>query len=168
MARHKKYYKGGKWWFPPSLGRGEFCESMFICGSSMHRRCSSYALTNFLFGLCKFVWIIELLVNLLSPHPGAPTRPFTPKVLRTREHTLISFSFVVFAFGFVIESIKELRGASKAFHIEEWWIVQNGPRQLSVMMFDNYKRINDDERIAWKTISRAFCNWNNIKENIGC
>jgi hypothetical protein len=79
-------------------------------------------------------------------------------VLQTRECTLISFSFVVFAFGFVIESIKELRGASKAFHIEEWWIVQNGPRQLSVMMFDNYKRITDDERTAWKTISRAFCN----------
>jgi hypothetical protein len=26
VERHKVYYKGGKWWLPPSLGRGESCE----------------------------------------------------------------------------------------------------------------------------------------------
>jgi hypothetical protein len=36
------------------------------------------------------------------------------------------------------------------------------------MMFDNYKSTNGDERIAWKTIKRAFCNWNNIEKDIGC
>ncbi len=30
-------------------------------------QCSNYALINLLFGLCKSVWIIELLVNLPSP-----------------------------------------------------------------------------------------------------
>ncbi len=23
VERHKIYYKGGRWWFPPNLGRGE-------------------------------------------------------------------------------------------------------------------------------------------------
>jgi hypothetical protein len=30
-------------------------------------KCSNYALTNLLFGLCKSVWVIQLLVNLPSP-----------------------------------------------------------------------------------------------------
>jgi hypothetical protein len=70
---------GGRWWLPPSLGRGEFCESVFTRGSSMHQKCSNYALTNLLFGLCKSMWIIELLVTLPSPNPGAPTCPSTSK-----------------------------------------------------------------------------------------
>jgi hypothetical protein len=45
MERHKIYYKGGRWWLPPSLGRGEFCESEVACGSSYHQECSNYALT---------------------------------------------------------------------------------------------------------------------------
>ncbi len=32
-------------------------------------KCSNYALTNLLFGLCKSMWISELLVNLLNPIP---------------------------------------------------------------------------------------------------
>jgi len=34
MARHKVYYKGGRWWLPPNSGRGESCESEFAHGSS--------------------------------------------------------------------------------------------------------------------------------------
>jgi len=34
VKRHRVYYKGGRWWFPPSPGRGESCESKFACGSS--------------------------------------------------------------------------------------------------------------------------------------
>jgi hypothetical protein len=30
-------------------------------------KCSNYALINLLFGLCKFAWVIEMFVNLLSP-----------------------------------------------------------------------------------------------------
>ncbi len=37
-----------------------------------------------LFGLCKFVWVIKLLVNVHRPHPRAPSQPFTPKVLWAR------------------------------------------------------------------------------------
>jgi len=85
VARHKKYYKGGRWWFPPSLSHGESCESMFARGSSMHKKCSNYVLTNLLFGLCKSVWVIDLLVNLPSPHYGTPTCPFTLEMLWAEE-----------------------------------------------------------------------------------
>jgi len=27
VERHKVYYKGGRWWLPPSPGCGESCES---------------------------------------------------------------------------------------------------------------------------------------------
>jgi hypothetical protein len=29
VARHKEYYKGARWWFPPSLNHGESWESMY-------------------------------------------------------------------------------------------------------------------------------------------
>jgi hypothetical protein len=54
MAKHREYNKGEGGGFPPSLGHGEFCESVFARGSSMHQKWSNYALTN-LFSLCRFV-----------------------------------------------------------------------------------------------------------------
>jgi hypothetical protein len=47
----------------------------------MHQKCSNYALTNLLFGLCKFVWVIDLFVTLLSPYHRALAHPSTPEVL---------------------------------------------------------------------------------------
>jgi hypothetical protein len=45
---------GGKWWLPPSPGRGESSESRVAHGLSQHRECSECELTNLLvsFG-CK-------------------------------------------------------------------------------------------------------------------
>jgi hypothetical protein len=86
----------GRWWLPPSSGRGESCESMFAHGLSMHQKCSNYALINLLFSFCKSVWIIDLLVTLPNPHPGAPTCPSTPKVLQAREHTPTAYPSIVF------------------------------------------------------------------------
>jgi hypothetical protein len=74
-----KYTIRGKVVASLSLGFGEFCESMFACSSSVHQKCSNYALTNLLFGLCKSMWVIELLVNFSSPHPEATTSPLPPK-----------------------------------------------------------------------------------------
>jgi len=111
----QKILQGGRWWFPPSLDRGESWESMLACGSSVHWKCSSYALTNLLFGLCRSMWVIDLLVNLLSPHPKAPTHPSTPEVLQATNHTPTLSSFDVFTFGLAIESIKEPRGASLTY-----------------------------------------------------
>jgi hypothetical protein len=39
--------------------------SWLICAP----KCCNYALSNLLFGLCRFVWVIEVLVNLFSPIP---------------------------------------------------------------------------------------------------
>ncbi len=47
---------------------------MYAYGSSLNQKCSNHTLTNLLFGLCRFVWIIDLLVIHLSPHPRALTR----------------------------------------------------------------------------------------------
>jgi hypothetical protein len=75
-------------------------------------KCFNYALTNLLVGLCRSVWVIELLVNFPSPHPEAPARPFTLEVLQANEHAPNLFPSVVFTFGLVVGSIKELGGAS--------------------------------------------------------
>jgi len=98
----------GRWWLPPSLSHGEFYESMFACGSSVHQKCSNYTLTNFLFGVCKSMWIIDLLVTFPNPHIEASARPSTRKVLRTKECASIPYPFIVF---------KEFGGASLDFTI---------------------------------------------------
>jgi hypothetical protein len=78
VARHREYYKGEGGGFPPSLGRGESCESMFAHGSFVHQKCSNYALTN-LFGLCRSMWIIDFLVTLPSPISELQQTLLTPK-----------------------------------------------------------------------------------------
>jgi hypothetical protein len=79
MAMHKEYYKGEGGDFPPSPNRGEFYVSIFAHGSSVHQKCSTYALTNLLFVLCKSVWIIDLFFTLPNPYPRAPACLFTPQ-----------------------------------------------------------------------------------------
>jgi len=83
----QRILQGGRWWFPPNSGRGESCESMFACGSSMHQKCFNYALTNLLFSLCRLGWIIDPLVICPKPHLRVPACPSTLEVLRARERT---------------------------------------------------------------------------------
>jgi hypothetical protein len=52
VAKQRVYYKGEGGGFPPSLGHGE---AVFACGLSVHQKCLDYALTKFLFGLCRSV-----------------------------------------------------------------------------------------------------------------
>jgi hypothetical protein len=41
---------------------------IYVCSWLVHApKCSNYALTNLLFGLCTSVWVIKLLVNLPNP-----------------------------------------------------------------------------------------------------
>ncbi len=61
-------------------------------GSFVNQKCSN-TLVNLLFGLCKFVWIIESLVICSSPHPKAPTCPSTSEVLQVRKWTPIFYPF---------------------------------------------------------------------------
>jgi hypothetical protein len=57
----------------------------------MHKKCSNYALTNLLFGLCRSMRIIGPLVIRPSPHLEAPTHPSTPEVLQIKECTPFFF-----------------------------------------------------------------------------
>jgi hypothetical protein len=80
----------------PSPGCGEYYGSVFACGLSMHQKYSNYALTNLLFGLCKSVWIIDLLIIGFSSHTRALARRSIVEVLWAKEHTPIPYPFVVF------------------------------------------------------------------------
>jgi len=93
------------------------CESMYARDWSMHQKCSNYALTNLLFGLCKSMWIIDPLVIRPSPHLGAPSHPSTVKVLQAKEHTSSHFPSDVFTFGLAIESIQKFEGASHGIKV---------------------------------------------------
>jgi hypothetical protein len=66
VAKHMEYYKGEGGGFP-NPSHGESCESMFVCDLFVQQRCSNYALTNLLFGLCISMWIIDLLITRPNP-----------------------------------------------------------------------------------------------------
>jgi hypothetical protein len=76
----------GKVVVSPNLSRGVI----------VHQKCSNYALTYLLFGLCKFMWIIDPFVTHSSPHPGVLTRPYTFEVLQAKERTPTFYPSVVF------------------------------------------------------------------------
>jgi hypothetical protein len=67
---------------------------MYARGPSVHQKCSNYALTNLLFGLCRSIQIIDPLVI----HPKLQHALLTPEVLQARECTPTPYSFVVFHF----------------------------------------------------------------------
>jgi hypothetical protein len=69
----------GKVWLPSSPGCDESCEFVFVRDLFVHQKLSNYALTNLLFGLCRFESIIELLINLPSPHFRALAPPLYPQ-----------------------------------------------------------------------------------------
>jgi len=84
MAKHRIYYKGEGVAFPPSPNRSESCEFEFARDSSVHPKCSNYAVTNLLFGLYKPRWMIEVLINILSPilelqHTLLPPKCYEPR-----------------------------------------------------------------------------------------
>jgi hypothetical protein len=96
-------------WLPPSSNSGESCEFVFAFSSSVHQKCFNYALTNLLFGFYTSIWIIDSLVIPSSPHPEAPTRPFTPEVLRTKERTPTLYPSVAFTLNTKLNLSRSLR-----------------------------------------------------------
>jgi len=77
-------------------------------------KCSNNTLTNLLFGLCKSMWVIELLVNLPSPMPKLQHTPLPPKCCKPKSTPQLRL-LPLFTFGLTTESIKELEGASISF-----------------------------------------------------
>jgi hypothetical protein len=124
VVNRREYYKG----------RGESCESMYVCGSSVHQKCYNYGLTN-LFGLCRFVWIIDSHVICPSPHHGALARPSTFEMLWTRE-CISTLSFVVFTFGLTFESFKECG----VHHQISFAHIHRGPSNESFASHFRFKR----------------------------
>ncbi len=111
VAKHIVYYNGEGDGFPQVRA---VVRLLNMC-LPMHQKCFSYAVTNLLFGLCKAVWIIKLIVNHHSPHPRALTHPYPQNVVGQGARPTLS-PFVVFIFEFLVGSIKELRGASTTMH----------------------------------------------------
>jgi hypothetical protein len=75
----------GRWWLPPSLGRGESCEFMFGHGLSMHQKCFNSTLTNLLFGLCRSACVIEPFIARPNPiselqHTPLPAKCYEPGI----------------------------------------------------------------------------------------
>jgi hypothetical protein len=105
MAMRKVYYKGEGGGFPKSKPWWVLWVCVcpwFVHASKVHQKCFSYALTNLLSGLCKSVWVIDLLINLPSPHFGAPACPSTPEVLWARECAQFLLLSLFSPFGLVV------------------------------------------------------------------
>jgi len=104
MASHRNYYKGEGGGFPQIWFVVNLVSSCMSHGSSMHQKCSNYALTNLLFGLCKSIQIIDPLATCFNPHPIALAHPFYPQNP--------NFFFVVFILTLALKSFKEFWGVS--------------------------------------------------------
>jgi hypothetical protein len=118
MAKHRKYYKGEGGGFAPKF-KPWWVLWVRVCPWLIHApKCSNYALTNLLFGLCKSTWVSKLLVNLHNPIPKLQYALSTPKVLWIKECALIPSPSVVFTFGLTIESIKELGVRHKTYILQ--------------------------------------------------
>jgi hypothetical protein len=98
VTKHKVYYtwEGGGF---PQVRAVVSLVSLWLVRAP---KCSKYALTNLLFGLWRSMWVIELLVNLPSPHPEAPARPSTPKMLQAKECAPTPFPSTVFTFWLTV------------------------------------------------------------------
>jgi hypothetical protein len=96
MVRHKEYYKGEDGGFPQVWVMVSLVSSCLPVVHSCTKNVSAMHLTNLLFGLCKSVRIIDLLVTLLNPHLETPAYPSTLEVLRTRKHAPTPCPSIVF------------------------------------------------------------------------
>ncbi len=95
--------KSGPWWVL------WICVYLWlICAPKVLQPC----IDQLVFGLCRFVWVIDLLLIFFSPDPGAPACPSTPKMLWTKEGAPTPYPYDVYTFKFAIESTKEFGGAS--------------------------------------------------------
>jgi hypothetical protein len=112
VVRHRKYYKGKMVASPKSRSWWVLWVRVCLWWPKVFQLCT---LTNLLFDLCRSMWVIDMLVNLPSPHPKAPTHPSTHEMLRVRERVATPSPSIVFTFGLAVESIKELRGVLGVF-----------------------------------------------------
>jgi len=97
VGNHNVYYKGGRWWLPSSLGRGESCESelhvvRFNTKSAPIMHSPTCCLV-----LCRSVWVNKRLSIFLIPSRSFNTPLYPFKVLRAKERAPTPDSSVVFS-----------------------------------------------------------------------
>jgi len=112
-----KYTIRGKVVTSSTPGRDESYKFVFAHGSSMHQKCSNYALINFLFGLCRSVWVIELFFNLPNPHLEALARPSTTEVLRVKERAPTFYSSTIFTLDLHLSLSRNLGAHQLAYNV---------------------------------------------------
>jgi hypothetical protein len=84
VARHRKYYKGEGGAFPQYWAMVSFVVYVclwLVCAQKMLQLCTN----QLIFGLCKSMWMIDLLVTRPNPHPEVPACPFTLEMLQAKE-----------------------------------------------------------------------------------
>jgi hypothetical protein len=125
---------------------------MFARDLSVHQKCSNYRLTNLLFGLCKSVWVIDLLVTFPSPHPIASTCPSTTKVLRAKERALTLYLFIVFTFWI-----------HSWIHQGVWGCVTNGVLGIQFGVFLLFQRLFwTFVTPTWMELPKWECTWESL------
>jgi hypothetical protein len=80
MEKYKVYYKGEGGGFP--LVRAVVSlVNLSLLVTLKHQKCSNYALTNLLFGLCRSMWVIKCLSFFLVPSWNSSTPLYPPSVV---------------------------------------------------------------------------------------
>ncbi len=104
-------------------------------------KCFNYALTNLLFGLCRSMWMIKMLVNHFSSILELQHAFLLSTCYKPKSAPKLCFLFL-FTFEFVIESIKKLGGVSKSIvnfnpiHFD----IRNNPRLRSKFKHWNFTK----------------------------
>jgi hypothetical protein len=118
MTRHRVYYNGEGGGFPQIWAMVSLVSSCCPWPIRAPKSCN-YTLTNLLFGLYRFVWVIEVLFNLPNPISELEHAPLPPKCFEPRNTPQFRL-LPLFTFGLTIECIKELGGASLLKSLGPW------------------------------------------------
>ncbi len=68
----------------------------------------------------RSVWVIDLLVTLPSPYPGAQARPSSFESVVSQGTCPNSLSSIALTFKFAVESTKEFGGASQPYFLVQY------------------------------------------------
>jgi len=135
---------------------------------SVHQKCFNYALTNLLFGLCRSVWMIELLVNLPSPILSwSSSTPFYPRSVASQEANPNSFSFHYLhlwacswilwrAWGCVSLCVGIDRKTNASRLMLTWWSMEkwNVTLVLKTLIIPTKHYYGKDHMCSWKTFEK--------------
>ncbi len=117
MANHREYYKVKGGALPQVQVMMSLVNPCMLAVWPCTKSAPTNALTNLLFGLCMYGWIIESLIIHPSPHLGVAAHPSTLEMLRIRECTLTPSSSIV---SFLDSHLSLLRNVGVCQHCTTW------------------------------------------------